>query len=300
MTTDLDNLNFKTVAICGLDSTLGCALRDALELKGCDIINIKESDLHIPPINLAEKIQPADGIINLYGEPFIAKWEGRYEFDIYKSRLEGLRALGLAIKYTIPHPHFFITISNAMVYDKFEVHDEYSTIYGDNFMAEVGKMETDEAIKIDAQHFNNMRLIIARMGYLMSPFGGAFPLLSSLAKIGWGGRVDDGFQCLPMIHVHDAVNSLLFIANNPQLSGIFNLSIPQMASMNELVIAFTNSTLRSQHRLPKFIIKLLTGRAINLLEQNCKVLPKRLLQNGFIFKYANVDAIVSNLQQKTK
>ena len=47
-------------------------------------------------------------------------------------------------------PLFFITVSNAMVYDAFEVHDEYSMSYGDTLMSEVGQMETPETGNIIA------------------------------------------------------------------------------------------------------------------------------------------------------
>ena len=165
-------------------------------------------------------------------------------------------------------------------------------------MSEVGRMETTEAMKLT--HYDlGIKLGIIRLGYIMSDDSGAYPLLASLARIGWGGRVDDGYQCLPMVHVSDAVRAIIAIACTSSMQGIYNLTIPEMASMNELVKAFATSTSRSQRRLPKFIIRLLTGRAINLLEQNCKVVPRRLMEAGFSFNYSDVESIVRDLQSKS-
>lgn len=282
------------VAICGIDKPLGKALREAFEINGVEVWPIEESHLRLPAPTLAERMEGVRGIINLYGEPYVAKWRGRYEFDIYRSRLVAIRALGVAMQYMTERPLFFLTMSNAMVYDTYEVHDEYSMSYGDTLMAEVGQMETKETMKV-AQTVGDVRMIITRAGYLMSPNGGAYPLIERLARIGWGGCIDDGYQCIPMIYEADAVSALMHLASNPQSQGVYNLTLPEMASMNELVAAFAETIGKNQHRLPKFLIKLLAGRAVNLLEQNCKVLPSRLVAEGFEFKCKNVFDVVRKL-----
>lgn len=286
-----------SIAICGQQSSsLAKALRQSFHDAGCLVLDIRASDLKLPPPSLAELLDGVQCVINLYGEPYVAKWKGRYEFDIYRSRLVAIRALGLAMRYCTPKPTVFVTLSNSMVYDQYEVHDEYSSVYGDTLMSEVGRMETTETLKVATQEMG-IRILLLRQGYLMSRLGGAYPLLSKLAHIGWGGCVDDGYQCLPMIHIADSVAAIRHLIDDQEAQGIYNLTIPEMASMNELVKAFATTTSRSQHRLPKWLIRLLTGRAINLLEQNCKAIPGRLLTAGFKFQFPNVEAIVNDLQK---
>lgn len=290
-------IELKSVAICGIATPLGKELREQLKNNGCNIVEIKGIDLRLPAPTLAERIAGVDGVINLYGEPYVAKWKGRYEFDIYRSRQMAIRSIGNALRFVSPQPQFFITLSNAMVYDIYDVHDEYSNSYGDSFMSEVGQMETQEVLKA-AKQCPGVRLLLARAGYLMSATGGAYPILAKMAKIGWGGRIDEGYQCIPMIHVADAAESLITLAENDDARGIYNLTIPEMASMNELVKAFSTTVGKSQHRLPKFFIKLIAGRAVNLLEQNCKVVPARLNAMGFKFNHPNVESIINSLCQK--
>lgn len=286
----------ENVAICGTQTSFGRSVKASLAAKGVSVISIKESDLRMPAPSLAEKLEGADGIINLYGEPYVAKWKGRYEFDIYCSRLLAIRSIGTALRYMTTKPDFFITLSNAMIYDKFEVHDEYSNVYGDSFMAEVGQMETTEALKMK-RHADKTRLVILRSGYVMSRTWGAYPLLAAVSRIGLGGRVDDGYQCIPMVQEDDAIRAITFLAENDSAEGIYNLTIPEMASMNELVKAFATALSKNQHRLPKFILKFMAGRSAKLLEQNCKVLPRRLQDADFAFCYPNVDSIIRSLQK---
>lgn len=283
-----------SVAICGTEKPLGKALKAKFAEMGVKVLSLGESDLRQPAPTLGEKMNGVDGIINLFGEPYVAKWKGRYEFDIYRSRLVAIRSLGTAMIYMEKAPRFFITVSNAMVYDLVEVHDEYSMLYGDTLMSEVGQMETKETMKVSKLN-EKARVIIARMGYLMSRNGGAYPLFSRLAKIGWGGRVDDGYQCIPMVYDDDAVNALIHLAENVSSQGIYNVTLPEMASMNELVEAFAEVIGKNQHRLPKFLIKLVAGRAFNLLEQNCKVLPSRLLSENFEFACKDVKDVIRRL-----
>ncbi len=282
------------VAISGIEKPLGKALKAAYSAKGFGVVSIDEADLRLPAPTLGEKLNGVYGIVNLCGEPYVAKWKKRYEFDIYRSRLVAIRSLGMAMRYMDVHPNFFITTSNAMVYDKYEVHDEYSMSYGETLMAEVGQMETAETMKI-ASYIKDVRLIIARTGYIMSKSGGVYPMLERLAKIGWGGRVDDGYQCIPMIEVGDAARAFMHVTENQRSQGVYNLTIPEMASMNELVEALSRRHGKNQHRLPKFLIKLAAGRAVNLLEQNCKVQPLRLLAEDFVFNAMNVDEIIRKL-----
>ena len=290
-------IELKNVAICGIGTPLGKELREQLKDKDCNILEIRGTDLRLPAPALAEKIAGIDGVINLYGEPYVAKWKGRYEFDIYRSRQLAIRSISNALRFAKPEPKFFITLSNAMVYDTYDVHDEYSSSYGDSFMSEVGQMETQEVIRATKQ-CPDIRLLLVRAGYLMSASGGAYPILARMAKIGWGGRIDEGYQCIPMVHVADAAASLIMLAENEEAKGVYNLTIPEMASMNELVKAFSTTVGKSQRRLPKFIIKLIVGRAVNLLEQNCKVVPSRLNAMGFKFGHPNVESIIRSLSRK--
>jgi len=283
------------IVICGKGTILGNAFASYLKKKGYDVTMLSADDLNKTPAPLlAKKISGSRAICNTAGADFVAKWSDRYIHDIYCSRMLSIRAVIESLRYCEKKPQVVLQLSNAMIYDPYEVHDDFSVQYGETFTSEVAQMETKEIMKLRKKH-PDVRLVLVRCGYIMSKSHGLFSLLKKLFRRKISGYVGDGYQCIPMIHIDDAVSAGEMFLNNDTANGIFNLTIPEMASLRELSEAFATHD-KSWH-LPflDIFIRLLTGRAVALLEQNCKVEPKRLEQMGFKFKYPNVNSIVESL-----
>ena len=282
------------IIVCGNLSVLSNPLTKQLTQCGYDVVNISSDDLQTPAPILAQKFEGTSAVLNLIGTPYFAKWSDRYVHDIYCSRMLAIRAILETIRCCQNGPKTFLHISNAMVYDQYEVHDEFSSLFSKSFIAEVGLMETKEILKA-TKKLPDVRLIIARSGYLMSNNGGLFPILEKVCRNGIGAKIGDGYQCLPIIHIDDAVRAIIKLISDNSYSGIFNITIPQMASLRELSAAFERHGKRQRIKLPDFLVRLFAGPAITLLEQNCKVIPRRLDNSGFSFNYPTVDDIVKNL-----
>ncbi len=283
------------VVVCGKGTLLGNAFAAYLKKKGYEVVMLSADDLNRTPAPLLAKI--IDGcwaVCNTAGADFVAKWSDRYIHDIYCSRMLSIRAVIESFRYCVYKPQVVLQLSNAMIYDPYEVHDDFSSQYGNTFTSEVAQMETKEIMKLRRRH-PEVRLVLVRCGYIMSKVGGLFLLLKKLFRHKISGYVGDGYQCMPMVHIDDAVRAGELFLNDNNADGIFNLTIPEMASLRELSEAFSVHD-RGWH-LPflNFFVRLMTGRAVALLEQNCKVEPKRLEKMGFIFNYPNVGAIVESL-----
>ena len=82
----MEDIVLTRIVICGERNPLAVALREELMLLGCEIVTVGRHDLRLPPGELSQKFEGAQSVINLLGEPYVAKWSGRYEFDLYKSR----------------------------------------------------------------------------------------------------------------------------------------------------------------------------------------------------------------------
>lgn len=285
---------YEKVAVCGSLSSMGQYFSQEISDNELKPVSILLPDLSLPAPILAKKIDGCYAVCNMSGSTFIAKDDETYEHDIYCSRLMSIRAFVAAWSYCECPPRVFVTVSNAMVYDEYEVHDDYSSAYGNTFTSEVGLMETKETLKLK-QIMPDVRIIIARCGYLMSRKTGLFALLRKTSRCGLSGMVDDGYQCLPLIHIEDAARILFNLMVNVECEGIFNLTIPNMASLRELVDAFSDFVGHRQLALPKPILRMIASRVVTLLEQNCKVIPQRLNSMGIKFEYPTVDSIVKNL-----
>ncbi len=283
------------VVICGKGTVLGNALSAYLKDKGYELTMLSADDLtRTPAPMLAKRIDGCYAVCNTVGANFVAKWSDRYVHDIYCSRMLSIRAVIEALRYCKDKPQVVLQLSNAMIYDPYEVHDDFSVQYGETFTSEVAQMETKEIMKL-RKRLPQVRLVLVRCGYIMSKSHGLFSLLKRLFRRKISGYVGDGYQCIPMIHIDDAVKACEMFINNDNANGIFNLTIPEMASLRELSEAFSSRDKSLHFPFMDIFVRILTGRAIALLEQNCKVEPKRLQNMGFEFEYPNVDAIVRSL-----
>ena len=283
------------IVVCGKGTVLGNAFASYLKKKGYELTMLSADDLtRTPAPMLAKHIDGCYAVCNTAGADFVAKWSDRYVHDIYCSRMLSIRAVIESLRYCENKPKVVLQLSNAMIYDQYEVHDDFSVQYGETFTSEVAQMETKETMKL-RKRFPEVRLVLVRCGYIMSKSHGLFSLLKRLFRRKISGYVGDGYQCIPMIHIDDAIKAGEMFINNDNANGIFNLTIPEMASLRELSEAFSSRD-KSWH-LPflHIFVRILTGRAIALLEQNCKVEPKRLQGMGFVFQYPNVDSIVESL-----
>ena len=158
-------------------------------------------------------------------------------------------------------------------------------------------METMEMMKLKKK-YKDKRLIILRSGYVMCRRGGVYPILRRLSRLHLAGVIDDGYQCIPIVHINDAANAILFLIDSENAEGIFNISIPEMCSMRELVDSIKKYQSGFQLPLPRTLLRSLAGRATELFEQNCKVSPQRLTQMGFQFLYPNIDSVIHALSKK--
>lgn len=283
------------IVVCGRKTELGKAVSAELKQQGYEVVLISADELseNNAPL-IAKKFDGALAVCNTIGVPYVAHWSDTYVHDIYCSRMLAIREIIEAFRYCKEKPKAFIHVSNAMVYDEYEVHDEFSTQYTDSFTAEVGLMETKEVLKAHKRN-PEMRLSIVRSGYLMYRSGGLFKVLHRVCNSRVFGCLGDGFQCLPMIHIKDAAKAISMITADDNAVGIINLTIPSIASMRELTVAIRNKSRGPHITLPDFVVKFLVGRAVSMLEQNCKVIPSRLTSMGFTFTYPNVDSIISDL-----
>jgi uncharacterized protein (TIGR01777 family) len=286
---------YNTIAICGPTSPFSKAFSKLLTRSGFKTKYLSTALLKQPPTDVAKEIDGCFAVCNVAGVPIVAKWNDHYVHDIYCSRWQSIRTITNAFLYCNDKPKVFINMSNAMIYDEYDVHDDYSTLYGDSFLSEVGVMETKEVLKIQKK-LSDTRFIIARSGYFMNKNSGMYPLLKKINMLGLGGRIGDGHQCIPIVHIEDAAEAVFFLTTNVNCQGIYNIVSPEIASMNEIIKTFSRSFGLKLLTTPKPLIRLLVGDAISILEQNCKVMPTRLMSSGFKFKYNNAEEILSALR----
>jgi uncharacterized protein (TIGR01777 family) len=137
-----------------------------------------------------------------------------------------------------------------------------------------------------------VRFIATRTGLVLGPNGGVLAKLAKPFRFYLGGHLGSGKQWFSWISLDDEVAAVKFLMENERLHGVFNLTAPQPVTTKELSKVL-GKVLEKPAWLPVpgFVLRLALGEmADKLLLSGQRVLPKRLLEAGFQFKYDNVES----------
>ena len=140
------------------------------------------------------------------------------------------------------------------------------------------------------------RVCKVRTGIVLGDQGALAKMLLPF-NLGLGGRIGDGRQIMSWVHITDMVNILLHCITDQELSGPINATAPNPVDNKTFVQALG----KILHRptlipMPGLMVKLLFGEmGVELLLQGQCVIPKKLQQSGFEFKYPTLPQALEDL-----
>ena len=120
-----------------------------------------------------------------------------------------------------------------------------------------------------------------------------------LFKVFCGGKWGDGKQWFSWIHENDLQKIFFFLFDNEEVRGAVNFTSPHPVQNKELVVTMRNEVRRKTiiNSIPSFLIELLLGEFSEVFLKGQKVVPQKLLQNGYIFKFPEIkECIKDNLK----
>jgi uncharacterized protein (TIGR01777 family) len=135
-----------------------------------------------------------------------------------------------------------------------------------------------------------VRPVMLRIGIVLGPGGGALQKMLPPFKLGLGGRLGNGRQWMPWIHVEDLAALFVHVAAKDMLRGPVNAVAPQLVRNRE----FTRALAKELHR-PAFMpapylgLRLLFGEFAQVLFASQKVEPKLAVASGFNYRYPQLD-----------
>ena len=143
-----------------------------------------------------------------------------------------------------------------------------------------------------------VRVCLLRTGLVMHADGGMLKKMQLPFKLGLGSRLGDGRQIMSWIHRHDYLNALLFLLDDPECRGAFNLTAPTPVSNR----AFTAELARSLQRkaflvTPEWALKPVLGERSLLLFGGQRALPKRLMAKGFRFRFTGLATALAHASE---
>jgi hypothetical protein len=165
---------------------------------------------------------------------------------------------------------------------------------GDDFLSEVTRRWEESTKPVETL---GVRRVITRTGLVFSPKGGIFPLLKLPFSLFMGGQIGSGQQYLSWIHIDDLVNIIRFLIDREVAEGVFNATSPNPMKNVDFARALGKAMKRPAFvPVPSFVLKLVLGEASTLALDGQRVVPKRLLETGYTFRYETLaDAFVSLL-----
>ena len=247
-----------------------------------------------------ETLCEIDAIVNLAGEPIANKrWTVKQKNILLQSRLQITHQVVELCKRLEVKPKVLISASAVGFYGN----------CGDNIIDETCELidANSNSKKIFARHLCclwesealkcNIRTCIARFGVVLDKNQGAFKKMSMPFLFGFGGKIGNGKQYFSWIHIQDAVNALIFLIENDNLSGVFNITSPSPVTNEEFTRRLSRTLQKPAFfRINSGIIKLLFGQmGEEILLYSQRVLPRNLLNNGFKFKYETIEEYLKML-----
>lgn len=275
------------VALLGGSGLIGSALGNVLRARGDEVVVLSLREPEAAALPAAE----CDAVINLAGEPIAQRWNASIKARILKSRTETPRNFLKALSSLPRRCAAYVSASGIDYYGpSLEATFDEESPPGRSPLAQVCVEWEREA---HAAGTLGMRVACVRTGLVLGD-GGLLAKVVPLFRAGLGGRIGDGKTWYSWIHITDVVG--IYVLALDGVNGPLNAVAPNPVTNAE----FTQTLADVLHRpaalpTPSFAVRAMLGEGASALLDRQRVLPKRVLQLGYRFAFAELGAALENL-----
>lgn len=291
----------KKIILAGGTGFIGKYLTKRFHENGDEVVIISRNKNHINWNNkeaLITALEYADVLINLAGKSVDCRYNEKNKREILLSRTGTTKALGEAIAKCNHPPALWINAGTATIYRHAEDRPmtEINGEIGKGFSVEVAKAWEKSFFDF---HLNNTRQILLRIAIVLGSNEGVLKPFTNLVRFGLGGKQGNGNQMFSWIHIQDLFNIILFIIKHEELSGIFNCAAPNPVNNKTFMQALRKAMhVKIGLPSPKWLLELgavIIRTETELILKSRWVLPGRLLNEGFQFKYPTIESALNDL-----
>jgi uncharacterized protein len=246
-----------------------------------------------------DALQGADVVFNLAGEPVA---EGRWTVDkkrsIRDSRVLSTRNLIAGFAAQESRPRVLVSASAVGYYgDRGDEELDEASSAGRGFLA--GVCEEWEREALTAERLG-IRVVCVRTGIVLAPGGGVMAKILTPFRLGVGGKLGNGKQWMPWIHLDDEVGILVHASQNARIRGAVNAVGPKPVTNAE----FTRALGLALHRpaavpVPIAALRLALGEMSEVLIASQRVLPKVAERTGYSFKHSEIGGALMEVLSST-
>jgi uncharacterized protein (TIGR01777 family) len=300
------------ILISGASGLIGTALVPALEADGYEVTRLvrgsakNTNELAWEPMR---EVSPAlvsgfDAVMHLSGENVAGRWTEEKKRKIRESRVVSTRNLAWAIAKAEAPPRTFVCASAIGYYGNRgdEILTEESAA-GAGFLPDVCR-EWEAATHVGIA---GVRVVNLRFGIVLSKEGGALKEMLRPFRLGLGGKIGSGRQWWSWIHIDDAIAAVLQCLPAgrgraaPHVSGFIsgpaNIVAPNPVTNAEFTRVLASVMKRPAILVvPGFAAKLAFGEfAQEGILASARVMPKKLQESGFQFRYQDLQGALEEL-----
>jgi uncharacterized protein (TIGR01777 family) len=291
------------VAITGSTGLVGSGVVNYLSSGGHEVVRLVRR-LPAPGENAAVRWDPVtreidaaglegvDAAIHLAGENVgSGRWTAARKAAIRDSRVNGTRFLCDSLARLARPPKALVCASAIGIYgDRGEETLTEASPTGKGFLAEVCR-EWEAASAPAAK--KGIRVVALRIGMVLSSKGGALSRMLPLFRSGFGGVLGSGRQYVSWIALDEIPLALLHALHCGDLRGPVNAVAPRPVTNREFTEALGKALSRpTPLPVPAFALRLAVGAELAdaLLLASARVVPRRLEETGYPFRYPDLPA----------
>ncbi|MDB4292344.1 TIGR01777 family oxidoreductase [Maribacter sp.] len=233
-------------------------------------------------------INNCDVLINMTGRSVDCRYTDKNKKIILNSRTDSTSVLGEAISRAKKPPKLWLNSSTATIYRHSlatQMNEDKGEI-GNGFSVSVAKAWEHSFFSAPTP---STRKVALRTSIVLGKNGGALRPIKNLAKIGFGGKQGKGNQKFSWIHITDFLCAIAFIIETKTLEGPINIVAPKPVTNAELMALVRKAVgIPFGFPLPKTLLELgsrIIQTETELVLKSRNVIPQRLLDSGFEFKY---------------
>lgn len=285
------------IVVTGSSGLIGSALVPSLEGDGHEVIRLVRHEPQAPGERLWDPhgepnptlVDGADAVVHLAAETISGWWTTRKKERILNSRVRGTQNIATAIARAEHKPKVFLSASGAGYYGhrKDEVMTEQSSV-GRGFLAELAR-DWEAATKPAEEA--EVRVVLLRIGVVLSMRGGALPQMIAPFRTGLGGKVGSGKQYWPWITLEDIVGVIKFAIQHEELRGPVNACAPQQTTNKEFTKALGRVLKKPTFfPLPSVVVTLTLGEmGQEALLTSTRAEPAKLKAAGYQFLHPEIE-----------
>jgi uncharacterized protein (TIGR01777 family) len=242
-----------------------------------------------------ESVPEHEVVINLAGASIFRRWSETAKEIMRDSRILTTQNLVEALAPGKGKETLLLSTS-AIGYYGFHEDEELGEESGpgEGFLASLSQDWESAALKAEAY---GAKVALLRFGIVLGKSGGALRQMVPLFNAFLGSPLGRGEQWFSWIHEEDLASIYSYLIAEKNISGPINCTAPNPVRNMDLTTALAQALGKPTFMpaVPGFMLRLIMGEFGSVLLEGQKVLPNRLLDAGFRFKFPKIKGALQDL-----